>query len=190
MRVYDITQPLFECEVYPGDAAPSYRRVKSVAVHGYCLTEIAMCVHNGTHIDAPAHFIEGGAGVGRLPLDAFFGKCRVKPWDGEIPQGCERLLIRGCYELTAADAALIAKSGVRLVGVEGQSVGKADAPAEVHRILLSAGVIPLEGIVLRDVPDGEYALSAFPLNLGGECDGSPVRAALIELGGCGKRRPL
>jgi kynurenine formamidase len=66
-----------------------------------------------------------------------------------------------------------------LLGVEPQSVGDPAAPAEIHKILLSAGIVPLEGIVLDDVPDGEFTLSAFPLNLG-KCDGSPVRAILIK----------
>jgi arylformamidase len=103
----------------------------------------------------------------------------VKEWDWQIPQNCERLLIKGGYILTTDDANLLVKSGVRLVGVEPQSVGDPAAPAEVHKILLSAGIVPLEGIVLKDVPDGEYTLSAFPLNLG-KCDGSPVRAVLIK----------
>ena len=74
---------------------------------------------------------------------------------------------------------LIVNSGVRLIGVESQSVGAVDAPMPVHLILLGAGVIPLEGLVLEDVDEGDYTLSAFPLNLG-DWDGSPVRAVLIK----------
>jgi arylformamidase len=125
------------------------------------------------------HFLKNGVGVNKLPLDVFYGRCFVKEWDGQIPQNCERLLIKNGYIPNANDANLLVKSGVRLVGVEPQSVGDPDAPAEVHRILLSAGIIPLEGVVLCDVPDGDYTLSVFPLNLG-ECDGSPVRAVLIK----------
>jgi arylformamidase len=68
---------------------------------------------------------------------------------------------------------------VKLVGVESQSVGPADAPLEVHTILLGAGIVPLEGLRLSHVASGEYTLAAFPLNLGADCDGAPVRAVLL-----------
>ncbi|MDR0571122.1 MAG: cyclase family protein [Clostridiales Family XIII bacterium] len=178
-QIIDISRPLFECETYPGDSKPRFARVKTVAADGFCLTDMTLCVHNGTHVDAPMHFIDDGAGVGDLPLDAFYGKCVVKAWDGSIPQGCERLLLRGGHSLTATDAELIARSGVRLLGVEGLSVGEGETTNDVHMTLLGAGVIPLEGLALTEVRDGEYVLSAMPLNLG-KCDGSPVRAVLIE----------
>jgi arylformamidase len=178
-QIYDITQPLFEANLYPDDPGPQWERVRTFEADGYNLTTISLCVHNGTHIDAPMHFLKNGVGVNKLPLDVFYGKCYVKEWDGQIPQNCERLLIKGGYILTADDANLLVKSGVRLVGVEPQSVGDPAAPAEVHKIILNAGIVPLEGVVLRDVPEGEYTLSAFPLNLG-KCDGSPVRAVLIK----------
>ncbi|MDR0859243.1 MAG: cyclase family protein [Oscillospiraceae bacterium] len=179
MNIIDITQPLFSCEVFPGDPAPSFERVKTISGDNlYNLTNISLCVHNGTHIDAPRHFLAEGAGAGDLPLSIFHGGCCVKEWDGEIPANCERLLLKGSYELSAEDAKLLVRSGVKLIGVEAQSVGPAGAPLEVHLILLKAGVIPLEGIVLSNVEPGEYTLSAFPLNLGSGCDGSPVRAVL------------
>jgi arylformamidase len=178
-QIIDISQPLFDCGVYPGDTAPGFKRVRTMAADQYNLTDIAMCVHNGTHIDAPLHFIDGGAGVGELPLDVFYGKCAVKIWGGMVPRGCERLLLKGDYVITVEDAELIVKSGVRLIGVESQSVGDAASPMPVHLTLLGAGVIPLEGLLLAHVDEGEYTLSAMPLNVG-KCDGSPVRAFLIK----------
>ncbi len=182
--IIDITQPLFECSVYPGDAAPQFSRVRQMPGDSYNLTQIRLCVHNGTHIDAPLHFIENGAGTGELPLDAFFGGCTVSDYDGgsiaPILLHCaERLLLKGDAEITPETAKSIADSHVRLIGTESQSVGAVDSPAAVHRILLGAGVVLLEGLVLRHVKPGAYTLSAFPLNLG-RCDGSPVRAVLIE----------
>jgi arylformamidase len=50
---------------------------------------------------------------------------------------------------------------------------------EVHLILLRRGIALLEGIVLADVPQGRYFLSAAPLNLAG-ADGAPCRAYLID----------
>ncbi|MDR0919682.1 MAG: cyclase family protein [Oscillospiraceae bacterium] len=179
MKIIDISQPLFEASIYPGDTPPKFTRVKTISKDTYNLTDISMCVHNGTHIDAPFHFLKNGVGVDKLPLDVFYGECVVQKWSGNIPQNCERLLIKGEHIITAEDANLLVKSGVRLVGVESQSVGDPNSQAEVHRILLNCGIVLLEGLVLKDVEFGEYTLSAFPLNLG-KCDGSPVRAVLIK----------
>ncbi|MDR0935725.1 MAG: cyclase family protein [Oscillospiraceae bacterium] len=181
MNIIDITQPLFSCVVFPGDPAPSFERVRTIGGgDSYNLTNISLCVHNGTHIDAPRHFIADGSGVADIPLSVFHGKCAVKEWDGVIPENCERLLIKGSHELSAEDARLLINAGVKLIGVESQSVGPSGAPLEVHTLLLGAGIVPLEGLVLSRVASGEYTLSAFPLNLGSDCDGSPVRAVLIE----------
>jgi arylformamidase len=175
MKIIDITQPLFECEVYPGDRKPSYTRVRTIVADNYNLTDISLCVHNGTHIDAPRHFFKNGEGVGDLSLDVFYGKCVV----GNKVTYAKRLLIKGGYVLTTDDAHQLVKWRVKLIGVEGQSVSDAMSQIEVHKILLSAGIIPLEGLRLAGVACGEYMLSALPLNLGVDCDGSPVRAILI-----------
>ena len=71
------------------------------------------------------------------------------------------------------------RAGILLYGNESQTVGPEDAPAAVHRIMLGAEIVLLEGIVLEHVPEGVYFLSAAPLNLGG-CDGAPCRAYLID----------
>ena len=81
--------------------------------------------------------------------------------------------------MTAEAARVFAAAGILLLGNESQTVGPPDAPKEVHLILLGAEVVLLEGIVLRDVPEGRYFLSAAPLNLGG-CDGAPCRAYLMR----------
>jgi arylformamidase len=184
MNIIDISQPLFACGVYPGDAEPGFTRVRQMPEDPYNLTEISLCVHNGTHIDAPRHFIADGPGVGLLPLDVFFGACTVTEWNGDIAPilACcaERLLLMGGTDITPEAAQAIARSHVRLVGVESQSAGSADAPEAVHQILLGSGVVLLEGLAMSQVAPGSYILSAFPLNLGAECDGSPVRAVLIN----------
>ena len=91
----------------------------------------------------------------------------------------ERILIAGNAVVTAGAADAFAQAGVRLIGNESQSVGPEDAPMEVHWILLRAGVILLEGIVLKNVDEGRYFLSAAPLNLAG-FEGAPCRAYLIK----------
>ena len=175
MKIYDITQELFSCHVYPGDTPPSYKQVQSLNNGKDCnLTDISMCNHNGTHIDAPAHYLKNGITIDQLPLDVFIGPATVC---NQIPQhiNTSRLLIKGPRELSEEEATSLAQSNLQLLGIEPQSVGS----PQVHRILLSKGIILLEGLVLTDVPEGNYTLIAPPLKLGG-LEGAPCRAVLIE----------
>ena len=190
MKIYDISQEVFSCTVYPGDPRPEKRMLCSTATGElYNLTAFSMCAHNGTHIDAPFHFLPEGKTVERLPLDAFVGDCFVARYQGDVTAedartilvkaaGAERILIAGDVTVTEEAAQVFARSGIKLLGNEGQSVGPADAPMAVHKILLSREIVLLEGILLSDVPEGRYFLSAAPLNLAG-ADGAPCRAYLI-----------
>ena len=188
MKIIDITQELFTCNVYPGDRPPIFERVKTIEHDKYNLTNISICAHNGTHIDAPNHFIKDGKAIHELGLSLFYGECTVVEFSGTIGKSeietvlvsCkERLLIKGKCQLSDNAAVLIANFHIRLIGVESQSIGDADHPLRVHVILLEKEIIPLEGLNLSDVIPGEYILSAFPLCLHGS-DGSPVRAVLID----------
>lgn len=192
-RIIDISQKVFSCKVFPGDTAPEKRQAMSIANGDVCnLTDLSMCAHNGTHIDAPFHFISTGKTVEQVVLDAFVGDCFVARHSGDVTAenaaeimekaanagAAERILIAGKATVTAGAARVFAGAGIKLLGNESQTVGPEDAPKEVHLILLGADVILLEGIVLDGVADGRYFLSAAPLNLEG-CDGAPCRAYLI-----------
>ena len=182
MRIIDITQELFSCCVYPGDRAPSFERVREMPRDLYQATNLSLGAHNGTHMDAPLHFIENGQAVDEVPLDVFYGPCRVISDFDEALAACsceERLLLKGSIEITAERAEQIAGTGLRLLGVESQSVAPPGETARVHQILLGAGMILLEGLVLAEVQPGGYTLAAFPLKLAG-CEGSPVRAVLMD----------
>ena len=74
MKIYDISQELFSCIVFPGDPAPK-REVLSSMEEGalYNLTAFSLCAHNGTHVDAPYHFIQDGKTVEQLPLEKTVG---------------------------------------------------------------------------------------------------------------------
>lgn len=179
MKFYDITQELFSGHVYPGDTPPTFRQVQSIANGDPCnLTDISMCSHNGTHVDAPTHFLQEGNNIDQLPLEIFIGPALVAdsvPTTSEQLAGITRLLLKGENALTEADASLLCSSNLQLIGVEPQSVGS----PKVHRMLLSAGIVLLEGLVLSQVPPGHYTLIAPPLKLGG-LEGAPCRAILIE----------
>ncbi len=191
--VLDISQELFSCRVFPGDPAPKRERISSMAEGAlYNLTALSLCAHNGTHADAPFHFIREGKTVGELDPAIFLGPAFVYTCAGELTgeraeallglaARCgagERLLLRGDCVVTAEAARVFAASPLRLLGVESQTVGPEEAPMEVHLILLGADKVLLEGLRLGRVPDGRYFLSALPLNLG-DTDGAPCRAVLM-----------
>lgn len=195
MKIYDISQEVFACQVYPGDPAPEKSTLCSMEKGDlYNLTAFSMCAHNGTHVDAPFHFIKDGKKVDAVSLEAFVGLACVEEHHGIVsgddaarimekakaqnPEAAKRILIQGDAEISQEAARVFASSGILLLGNESQTIGPENAPMAVHLILLSAGVVLLEGIRLAEVPEGVYLLNAAPLNLAG-ADGSPCRAVLI-----------
>ena len=196
MKIYDISQEVFSCQVYPGDPKPEKKILKSMGKgEVYNLTAFDMCAHNGTHIDAPFHFIKDGKTVDEICLEAVVGMAYVAEHNGIVTaddaekilkkakkqniDSAKRILIKGDVEVSLAAAKVFATSNILLLGNESQTIGPQNAPMAVHLVLLSANVILLEGIRLSEVPEGVYFLNAAPLNLSG-ADGSPCRAVLID----------
>ena len=209
MRLYDISLTVTPgLPVWPGDPKFSIERMSDMRTGAAAtVSRVAMGVHTGTHIDAPAHFIRDGAGIDALPLDALVGPARVvllRPRgdaigagelvDAKIPRGTRRLLLRtpnsarwrerrprfhrDFLALAPEAAAWIVARGIRLVGIDALSIAPFRNGAETHRILLSAGVVVVEGLDLGAVPAGRYTLAALPVKLGG-ADGAPARAVLM-----------
>ena len=197
MKIYDISQELFSCVVFPGDPAPR-RDVLSSMEEGafYNLTALSLCAHNGTHVDAPYHFIQDGKTVEQLSLEKLVGWAYVTHESGILtaedanrilakakeahPESYKRILIGGKATVSEEAASVFAAAGIDLVGNESQTVGPENAPMQTHLILLGAEVVLLEGIRLGKVPTGVYLLSAAPISLAGS-DGSPCRAILINM---------
>lgn len=197
MKIYDISQEVFGCRVYPGDPSPKKMVINSMEKGDlYNLTSFSMCAHNGTHIDAPYHFIKDGKTVDAISIESFVGMAYVAECHGILSgnaageivkkarehnlEAAKRILIKGNAEVSSEAARIFASSGILLLGNESQTVGPEDAPMEVHHILLSADVILLEGICLDEIREGVYFLNAAPLNVSG-ADGSPCRAVLIAV---------
>ena len=195
--LYDISQPVFGCCVYPGDPAPERKTAESIENGDLCnMTVFSMCAHNGTHVDAPLHFLNDKKGIGEIALGKFAGKAYVVSHEGDVsaedakrmlekaaaaaPGAEKRILIKGNAVVTSEAAEVFARAGIDLLGNESQTVGPEDAPMAVHKILLGAEVILLEGIRLGNVPGGAYFLNCAPLNLG-HADGAPCRAILFDL---------
>lgn len=216
MKIYDISQEVFSCNVYPGDDAPQMQPVcRMDRGDTYNLTNMSMCVHNGTHIDAPFHFFNDGTTVENIPLSKMVGYCFVTDFNGilttkdvqnivnqaknyAIPtrkdvsttsnatqnpslDDCwQRILFKGDVTVTPQSAQELVTLGVQLVGTTEQTFGTEKTLVDVHKTLLSAQVVMLEGVRLQHVPQGRYLLCAQPLCLAG-CDGSPTRAILIDM---------
>jgi arylformamidase len=198
MEIFDVSVPVRTGMVtYPGDPEVLLERVKAIAEGASAnLTRVDMGAHSGTHVDAPLHFLEDGAGAEALPLEPLLGPCVVVEVPGlseadaaAAPEGAERVLFKTpnselwgrdefpeeFLRFDGAGARLLVERGVRLVGVDYLSVGDHDA----HRTLLGAGVVALEGLDLRGVDPGEYFLVCAPLKLVGS-DGAPARVFLVR----------
>ena len=194
MRIIDISQEVLSCRVFPDDPAPCGERIRSMEQGSlYNLSQFSMCAHNGTHIDAPSHFIKDGKTAEQIPLENFVGDCFVARHEGDLSEedaravlqrasaagANERILIAGDATVTEEAARVFASARIKLIGNESQTVGPENAPMQVHLILLGAEVVLLEGLVLSGVAEGRYFLSALPLNFAG-FEGAPCRAYLIE----------
>lgn len=198
MKIYDISQEVFSCKVFPGDPSPQRQVMLQIANGDVCnLTAISMCAHNGTHVDAPYHFLNDGKRIDQVALERFIGYAYVTEHEGEIRaedammmlekvrsidgRAAKRILVKGKAVVTEEAAKVFAEAGILLFGNESQTVGPEDAPMAVHLIMLGAEIVLLEGIRLGEVDEGVYFLNCAPINLGG-ADGAPCRATLIDFG--------
>lgn len=197
MKIYDISQEVFDCKVYPGDPAPKKEVLSKISEGSICnLSAFSMCAHNGTHVDAPYHFYEDGKTVNEMDLEKCIGMAYVAEHDGVVTaddaaaimneaekadkRAMKRILIKGKAVVSANAAEVFAEAGIFLLGNESQTVGPEDAPMEVHLKLLGAEIVLLEGIQLEEIEEGVYFLNAAPVNLGG-ANGAPCRAVLIDV---------
>jgi arylformamidase len=207
MKLIDVTVPLdANLPVYPGNTPFTIEAVKRIANGGSSnVSTLHMSAHAGTHVDAPRHFFDGGAGADTLPLELLFGRARVieiRARKGIGPEDLEstdlsediRLLIKtpnsrlwGSPEfhtdyigVTEAGAQYLVDRGVKVVGVDYLSVEEFRKPgAPAHRVLLGGGTIVIEGLNLRDVEPGSYEMFCLPLRIVG-ADGAPARVVLRQ----------
>jgi arylformamidase len=208
MEWIDVTLPMRDNTVHwPGH--PRYTVTEMMAFargDNMNVSAVSMCSHFGTHIDAPRHYLPDGSAVDQLPLEVLVGPCRVVDFPGRehIPagfienldlSGITRLIIRTANSLRLGDpqfyedflaltppaAQALVDKGIRLLGVDGYSIGPFDPTLgyPVHSIFLSAGQeqVAIEEMNLIGVEPGDYTLIALPLRLTG-LEGSPARVVL------------
>ena len=188
---------------WPGDAPFELTRVNDMARGDVCtFSTLSMSAHAGTHIDAPLHFMKRGRSVDALPIDATVGPARVivirnrevitaEELRAHRIRAGERLLFKTrnsarrdpgvffrTYVAVGPDAAdYLAARRVRAVGIDGPSIAPDDQMAEIHRVLLRAGISIIEWLDLRRVTAGRCHLICLPLRIANG-DGAPARAIL------------
>lgn len=207
--IYDISVPLRSGGVvYPGNPPISITAQQAISQGaGANVSRLDLGSHSGTHVDAPKHFFDDGAGVDALPLDVLMGPARLIAFSDDVRSvgeahlrtfdlgGVTRLLMRtrnsawlasGATEfhpdytyLAPDGAAYLVTLGIKLVGVDYLSVEQFHSGHHrTHRTLLERGVVIVEGLVLTEPPPGDYELRCLPLKLAG-LDGAPARAVLV-----------
>lgn len=200
-RIYDITRKLFQqIPDVPGLFVPSCTREDRGR---YLVSDIHICSHTGTHIDAPVHYLKVGQSIDEVPLDSLVGPVQVidlthapdritaSLLQAQIERGGpRRILLKTrfsdlneyspsfpCLEPGAAD--LLVSRGYVCVGIDSPSIEAIECDGYVHRQLLGNGCLIIELLDLSRVTAGCYQLVALPLPIAG-CDGSPARVILME----------
>jgi arylformamidase len=181
----DVTMPLAGgMPHWPGDPDVEIVLYESISAGAeYNATRIAMSAHTGTHIDAPLHYLPGAASMDAMPPALMTGLARViAPEEVGGVEAGERVLLKTTGgALTPAQATELVRRSPALAGIDSLSIGGCGGECgEVHRILLSAGVWIVEGLVLSAVAPGRYEFLCLPLRLTG-ADGAPTRALLRRL---------
>jgi arylformamidase len=205
MRLIDVSVPLdAQLPTYPHNTPFSLEPIKRMARGDSSnVSTLHMSAHTGTHVDAPRHFFDQGAGTESLPLELLIGRTRVIEIDSRAGVAAEdlapidlsddiRVLIKthnsrlwGSPEfhadyvgVTDSGAKHLVEHGIKVVGVDYLSVEKFHTPgAPAHHVLLGAGTIVIEGLNLQEVDPGVYEMFCLPLRVVGS-DGAPARVVL------------
>lgn len=203
----DVSMPLgADLPTWPGSPGVSTRLREAIGRGDNAnVTQVEMDVHSGTHVDAPLHFVAGGATIGDVGLDPFVGSAvvvdvgdatRISAQTLEglgVPAGTTRLLLRsdntrdrgrrtapfdeGYAALTLCGAEWVAARGLKLIGIDYLSIQRFEDGPETHQVILGAGVCILEGLDLTHAPPGRYELICLPLAFT-DAEAAPARAIL------------
>ncbi|HXG55718.1 MAG TPA: cyclase family protein [Vicinamibacterales bacterium] len=204
-KLLDVSVPLVAgLPAFPGNPDFELQPIKRISEGGSSnVSRLVLGTHTGTHVDAPKHFFDDGAGVEALRLDLLIGRARVVEITRRGGIGPEELAAAGLREdlrvllktsnsalwnsdtfhedythVTEAGARYLVEQGVRVVGIDYLSIEQFRKPgAPAHRMLLSNGVIIIEGLNLAEAEPGMYEMYCLPLPITGG-DGAPARVVL------------
>lgn len=213
MKIYDISVRIRpDMPTWPGDPPVSLEKISSLENGDDAnISLLKMCVHTGTHIDAPNHFLKNGKTIEDLSMDAFIGQALVmeiepkaevitEPLlkshpDFHLLQKSKRVLFKtrnselwhthpdafqpDYVGIDSSGAMLLARLNLLLIGVDYLSIANYTETNLPHQVLLSQGIVLLEGIDLSSVPSGSYHLICLPLKIA-DCEGAPARTILYR----------
>ena len=208
MAVYDVSVPLRTgMPTYAGEPGPALEFLKQIQRGDSAnVSALSLGSHTGTHVDAPHHFLDGEPSVEAMPLESLVGPAQVIEHTearhmtaadlaaAAIPADTKRLLLKtpnsrfwdddefhtNFVGLTGDAARWLVERGFVLVGIDYLSIEQFRSPShEVHKTLLGAGIVIVEGLDLRKVPPGAYTLACAPLKVVG-ADGAPARVFLWD----------
>lgn len=206
-QIWDISQTIRKgIPVWPGDTAfsssPTWEMSADCPVN---VARFTLSTHTGSHADAPLHYAEGGKAIAEVDVSRYLGRCRLvdvtaagavvrlADCESRLAGALERVLFRTCkkspqnqwdenFKAIAPEVIdFVAGKGGFLVGTDTPSLDPQNSKTmDAHKAILRHGMSILEGLVLDDIPPGDYELIALPLKLSG-LDSSPVRAILRSL---------
>jgi arylformamidase len=207
-RVYDVSMPIYEGMAVYKNKPEKRPKIRVVQDFGPGITvresRIDLDVHTGTHVDSPLHMVQHGGTMETLPLERWVGPCRVLDLT-EVVGGISRADLEK-HEVRAGEflilktrnsslpddqfdpefvflaedgARFLAEVGVRGVGIDALGIERSQPGHPTHRTLFGADIVIVEGLRLREVPQGNYFLVAAPLKLL-ETEAAPARVLLIE----------
>lgn len=205
MKIYDVSKLISEdMVVYKNREEKRIKRtiVSSYETGDYYESRLDTDLHCGTHIDAPLHMIKNGNTIDKYNVSKFIGKCKVfdltnvdefitkKDIESLDIQKDDRVIFKtkNSYDTVynpkfvyiEEDAAeYLAEKQIQSLGIDAMSIERDKKHHPTHKIILGANIGVIEDMMLKDIDEGEYFLSALPLKIK-DSDASPVRAVLIE----------
>lgn len=205
MKIHDVTRMISEdMTVYKDRESKKIRRtvVADYEKADYYESRMDMDMHCGTHIDAPLHMIKGGDTIEKYDLSKFIGDCKVFDLT-DVDEAIRKKDIENLdiqkddivifktknssdqgynpkFVYIEEDAAMyLSEKGIKTVGIDAMSIERDKKEHPSHKIILGANIGVIEDLYLKNVGQGQYFLSALPLNIRGS-EASPIRAVLIE----------
>lgn len=211
MKIVDLTQPMANgMPVMEGIEPPQFRDLADVSVDGYAMSQYTFVNHTGTHVDAPAHQIAGGATLDEIPLDRLVtyavtidltghepGPVGRSDLEGQLDQvlAGDLVLLRSdnarnwgtdaywhgwCYPDALATRALLDRD-VAGIGFDGPSADPVDTDDyELHRLWLGAGKIIIENLASLAELPDRCRIVVAPLKVR-QANGGPARVlALVD----------
>jgi len=207
VKYIDISWPITsEITAYKNKKTVAVVPLKSFVSDKVRESAVSLNVHTGTHIDAPAHFLENGNSIGSVDLNAFVGQCRVidlsdvecviavKDLQMKNIKKNERILLKtrnsllkntalfnpNFVYLSLQAAEYLVEKKITAVGIDYLGIERAQPRHETHTVLFKNSIGIIEGLRLKDVKEGQYFLCCLPLAFK-DLEASPARAVLLEL---------